>query len=56
MEECQEGMNVQLDQLHASEQAALDAYLAATSQHQQRLNEAADKAADDHELLRLRYA
>lgn len=49
-------MNVQLDQLHASEQAALDTYLAATSQHQQRLKQAADKAADDHELLRLRYA
>ena len=49
-------MDVQLDQLHASEQSALDTYLAATGQHQQRLNDAANKAADDHELLRQRCA
>ena len=56
MEDCQAGMYVQLDQLHASEQAALDTYLAATSLHQQSLIDAANKAADNHELLRLRCA
>lgn len=50
----QAGLETLLEERGAAEQTFLDTYMAAASRHQQELDDAANKAAEEHERLRER--